>query len=311
MPIIDLPVLDMQTQQPPTYHSSYRDPPHLDRSAFSPATFPLSLPAIYTEHCAPAADAALERCAGRAMQSLSLPPPSSLPATPFGRLPEPTNSLAKLPSHFSPARPESQSYPSPPMSDSHSPARRSAHIVETDGHPYAPSLHDPRRVEGIAPPPGPPSLLDPRSAGASQGFPPPRTVYPGEPQARPQPLHYPSGRALEPHYGGMQVPQNYAYGYAPQPMPPYHGSRGPVPGPQAQPTAIIAPPPLRQTKPARRTKAHVASACVNCKKAHLSCDVQRPCGRCVASGKQVSALLPESIDCRTPAPAGGLMTTWD
>lgn len=52
--------------------------------------------------------------------------------------------------------------------------------------------------------------------------------------------------------------------------------------------AMIAPPPSRPTKPARRTKAHVASACVNCKKAHLSCDVQRPCGRCVASGKQVS-----------------------
>ena len=38
----------------------------------------------------------------------------------------------------------------------------------------------------------------------------------------------------------------------------------------------------------RKSKAHVASACVNCKRAHLSCDVQRPCGRCVASGKQVS-----------------------
>lgn len=36
----------------------------------------------------------------------------------------------------------------------------------------------------------------------------------------------------------------------------------------------------------RKSKAHVASACVNCKRAHLSCDVQRPCTRCVASGKQ-------------------------
>lgn len=40
----------------------------------------------------------------------------------------------------------------------------------------------------------------------------------------------------------------------------------------------------------RRSKTHVASACINCKRAHLSCDVQRPCGRCVASGKQVSHL---------------------
>jgi len=40
----------------------------------------------------------------------------------------------------------------------------------------------------------------------------------------------------------------------------------------------------------RKSKAHVASACVNCKRAHLSCDVQRPCARCVAAGKQVSLL---------------------
>lgn len=37
----------------------------------------------------------------------------------------------------------------------------------------------------------------------------------------------------------------------------------------------------------RKLKAHVASACVNCKRAHLSCDIQRPCTRCISSGKQV------------------------
>jgi hypothetical protein len=37
----------------------------------------------------------------------------------------------------------------------------------------------------------------------------------------------------------------------------------------------------------RKAKAHVASACINCKRAHLSCDVSRPCTRCVSSGKQV------------------------
>jgi len=47
-------------------------------------------------------------------------------------------------------------------------------------------------------------------------------------------------------------------------------------------------PPSTATKPARRTKAHVQSACYNCKKAHLSCDVTRPCNRCVTSGKCVS-----------------------
>jgi hypothetical protein len=38
----------------------------------------------------------------------------------------------------------------------------------------------------------------------------------------------------------------------------------------------------------RKTKAHVASACVNCKKKHLRCDSARPCRRCVQSGKEVS-----------------------
>lgn len=41
------------------------------------------------------------------------------------------------------------------------------------------------------------------------------------------------------------------------------------------------------TRSGRKSKAHVASACMNCKRAHLSCDVQRPCARCVASSKQV------------------------
>ncbi|KAF2145445.1 uncharacterized protein K452DRAFT_283797 [Aplosporella prunicola CBS 121167] len=54
---------------------------------------------------------------------------------------------------------------------------------------------------------------------------------------------------------------------------------------QPQPSAYQSQP---RQKSARRNKAHVASACVNCKKAHLSCDVQRPCTRCVASGKETT-----------------------
>jgi hypothetical protein len=37
----------------------------------------------------------------------------------------------------------------------------------------------------------------------------------------------------------------------------------------------------------RKPKAHVASACVNCKRKHLRCDSSRPCRRCVQSGKEV------------------------
>ncbi|KAL1303740.1 hypothetical protein AAFC00_007084 [Neodothiora populina] len=39
------------------------------------------------------------------------------------------------------------------------------------------------------------------------------------------------------------------------------------------------------TRGGRRSKTHVANACNNCKRAHLSCDVERPCNRCVQTGK--------------------------
>ncbi|KAF2120635.1 hypothetical protein BDV96DRAFT_271218 [Lophiotrema nucula] len=221
------------------------------------------------------------------MHILALPPPNSLPLTPFGRRQEPGSSLPKFPPQFSPGRSEQHSYPSPPMSDSHSPARRSAQLVDPEGHPYHPAVSEARRLEALPPPPPPPSLLDPRSAATAQSIHHQRPLYPGEAPPRPPPLHYHQpGRAIEPPYGGVPLAQNYAYGYPSHGVPSYIGNQGP--GPQAQPTAMIAPPPLRPSKPARRTKAHVASACVNCKRAHLSCDVQRPCGRCVASGKQDS-----------------------
>ncbi|MCJ1351227.1 MAG: hypothetical protein MMC33_001210 [Icmadophila ericetorum] len=41
---------------------------------------------------------------------------------------------------------------------------------------------------------------------------------------------------------------------------------------------------------ARRAKAHVPSACVNCKRKHLACETQRPCNRCLQAGKEVSFL---------------------
>ncbi len=38
---------------------------------------------------------------------------------------------------------------------------------------------------------------------------------------------------------------------------------------------------------ARRAKAHVPSACVNCKRKHLACETKRPCNRCIQTGKEV------------------------
>ncbi|KAF9348344.1 hypothetical protein BGX34_002532, partial [Mortierella sp. NVP85] len=59
----------------------------------------------------------------------------------------------------------------------------------------------------------------------------------------------------------------------------------PIPAPSS--TAGTAAVPLHpQPAPrVRSTKPHVPSACINCKKAHLACDLSRPCKRCVSVGK--------------------------
>lgn len=59
-------------------------------------------------------------------------------------------------------------------------------------------------------------------------------------------------------------------------------SSNPNDSPEAQ-QLIPGPPGI-----ARRSKAHVPSACVNCKKKHLACETKRPCNRCVQTGKEVS-----------------------
>jgi hypothetical protein len=223
------------------------------------------------------------------MQSLVLPRPTSFLPTPRGHPSEPEEGLAKIRSKFSPSRPEQQSYPSPPMSEPQSPTRRSAQTSNALRHSYHAPGNPAHRFEAGLPLPSPSSaLFDTRSVVPALGSLQQRQLYPGEPQSTAQPLHYAPGRTLQrSQYGNDQGPQSYAYGYQPAGVSSYGG--GHPTGPMVQQAAMIAPPPMRPTKPARRTKAHVASACVNCKKAHLSCDIQRPCGRCVASGKQVSS----------------------
>ncbi|KAL2009350.1 hypothetical protein VTN00DRAFT_7544 [Thermoascus crustaceus] len=82
----------------------------------------------------------------------------------------------------------------------------------------------------------------------------------------------PSSRPPE-YIGGVSAPAEAPY------LQP--GPATAAPGATAVATAARALPP-RQT---RRTKAHVASACVNCKRKHLGCDSARPCRRCVLAGK--------------------------
>lgn len=63
------------------------------------------------------------------------------------------------------------------------------------------------------------------------------------------------------------------------------------------PAPLIGTNPSRATITTRRAQAHVASACIHCRSAHLSCDVQRPCSRCVATGKEVSHIYHDTEGC--------------
>lgn len=54
----------------------------------------------------------------------------------------------------------------------------------------------------------------------------------------------------------------------------------------------------------RKPNAHVASACVNCKKKHLRCDNSRPCRRCVQSGKEVGLLQTRLVQSKILTSAG-------
>jgi hypothetical protein len=89
--------------------------------------------------------------------------------------------------------------------------------------------------------------------------------------------HMPPAQPYQPAY---PMPAQYPAYFGPSTM----GAAGP---------ASIPPhnvPRLPRTAP-RRGKVHVAKACQNCKKAHLSCDDARPCTRCVTTRKEVCMLL--------------------
>ncbi|KAJ5371439.1 uncharacterized protein N7496_007531 [Penicillium cataractarum] len=90
-----------------------------------------------------------------------------------------------------------------------------------------------------------------------------------------------------PRYGQISGPPPPAFGVgSPQTLP------GGPPYPLSALESSIAGPAGRSLaqKSTRRTKAHVASACVNCKKKHLGCDPARPCRRCVLAGKASSCV---------------------
>jgi hypothetical protein len=152
-------------------------------------------------------------------------------------------------------------YPSPPMSSPPSPKRRPSDLIlpSTRGEQFSSTLTNPPLTSST------PALSLQQTISPSASF---ALVKPDVPAYHP-PASFATGLGSA-SFGSGASPY-VSTQYAP---------------------AQIAHHRTTSDAAARKAKTHVASACVNCKRAHLSCDVQRPCARCTASGKQVSFLHP-------------------
>lgn len=152
-------------------------------------------------------------------------------------------------------------YPSPPMSDPPSPPQGPPASTTIQARPAVSTTANSTAFVV----PGLPALVQP-PPGLPAPAPYGNVLYPSSFSSEPPGF----GRPLGSSFG---IPQTSQY--------------APAPPPDVQTEASTAGPSTSRT--GRKSKAHVASACINCKRAHLSCDIQRPCARCVASGKQVSS----------------------
>ncbi|KAI1760864.1 hypothetical protein GGR53DRAFT_60427 [Hypoxylon sp. FL1150] len=183
-----------------------------------------------------------------------------------------------------------RAYPSPPMSGSPPPLppKPNPEVGDRGQGGYQPTSHDAYRPSSTIPgseyratPPQPP--LPPPTTGA------PRPFHPEAPERMPYPYHRPEetmGRPLTyPPQPGPMIPQpQYA-------LPPVVGpTMGPAPYAVPSNPPGVENPPFTSPKSQRKTKGHVASACVPCKRAHLRCDAQRPCSRCLSNGKEESCV---------------------
>ncbi|KLU81883.1 hypothetical protein MAPG_00964 [Magnaporthiopsis poae ATCC 64411] len=201
-----------------------------------------------------------------------------------------------------------RAYPSPPMSGSpplppkaslgvnnrgqgiyHTASQQDAHRGISVSHgdfgpqqvgipPYPQAQAQSRALpQGPAPMrPFPPDSLErdpygyPRPADSLHARPPP---------FQPQPASHHMAAPHHNPYSSYHIP-----GHELGPAPSLGGPPAPYPlppRPQTQEGQSYTSP-----KTSRKTKGHVASACVPCKRAHLRCDAPRPCSRCISNGKE-------------------------
>ncbi|KAI1265599.1 hypothetical protein F5Y18DRAFT_40797 [Xylariaceae sp. FL1019] len=178
-----------------------------------------------------------------------------------------------------------RAYPSPPMSGSPPrPPKPSQEVIERGQGTFQVSGHNVYRtgpafpggdypVAPLQPPLPPPPSTSGRPFSLEM---PERNPYPYRhaEDSLGRPLSYP------PPPGQLSSQNQYS-------LPPV---AGPSHGPPSYPMTLNQPgsnnPHFTSPKTQRKTKGHVASACVPCKRAHLRCDAQRPCSRCLSNGKE-------------------------
>ncbi|RPA89772.1 hypothetical protein L873DRAFT_1639656, partial [Choiromyces venosus 120613-1] len=198
----------------------------------------------------------------------------------FGERRSISHDLARFSLDLGPARPGASlaahtvPYPSPPMSHSPPPL-----------HPLSPK-QDARQRPST-------SISIPQDVRGLQGRAQEQHSYPHhDPQHQQQHQHHQQHH--QQHQGPVSTTSSSADSeHFPAPFPPMnnhesshaHSSQLPATSPGRR-TPFLSPPSFLPPQLPRRTKSHVASACINCKKAHLACDVRRPCPRCVGLGKQ-------------------------
>ncbi|KAI5868478.1 hypothetical protein GGS23DRAFT_32963 [Durotheca rogersii] len=187
-----------------------------------------------------------------------------------------------------------RAYPSPPMSGSPPPPlpqKPNPEVGDRGQGAFQPASHDVYRSSSAisggeyrapAPAAPPQPSLPPPTVG-------PRPFHPEGQERRPYLYHRPEetlGRPIAyPPQPGSMIPQ-------PQyPLPPVVGpSLDPTPYSMSSNSQGVENPTYTSPKSQRKTKGHVASACVPCKRAHLRCDAQRPCSRCMSNGKEDSCV---------------------
>ncbi|KAF2422379.1 hypothetical protein EJ08DRAFT_664850 [Tothia fuscella] len=216
----------------------------------------------------------------------------ALPTTSSWRQRRPNLTLAKSSQWSYSASNRDRAYPSPPMSNSPTTPSRLSQFVEIKSPGNS-------SVSVTSAPSERPSTSAQVTQGSNMEGPTmamPATHlqqrYGQQPGMYIEPRHEIQPRPITTNPQFTQQYQGYPQAAQPSIAPMgFQASRGqPLPSAYQGPVSVAGPENARVTRTSRRAKAHVARACQNCKKAHLSCDEVRPCARCVSSGKQATCV---------------------